>query len=113
MSHDLDHLQTSLWLEIKLRILTSRGHSYYMIQKGPKEGGAILCKVYVPNEGAQIYSQFRDMDGRLSWMEVFENGWVDERVADDYIKREIDIDPDLWALEIETKMKCNPLDDDV
>lgn len=111
MSEDLDYLPTALWLDIKLRILTSRGHSYYMIQKGPAEGGAVLLKTYVPGEGAQVYSQFRDMDGRLKWMEVFEGRWVDESEADAYIKREIEFDPDLWALEIETKEKLNPLDE--
>lgn len=111
MSNDLDQLPTSLWLEVKLRILTNRGGTYYMIQKGPAEGGAVLLKVYVPGEGAQIYTQIRDMDGHLTWMEVFENQWVDENKADQYIARQIDMDPDLWALEIESREKTNPLDD--
>lgn len=112
MTDDLDHLPTSLWLDVKLRILTNRGGSYYMIQKGPAEGGAVLLKVYVPGEGAQIFTQIRDMDGRLTWMEVFENEWVDEQQADQYIARQVDIDPDLWALEVESRSKSNPFEDD-
>ena len=104
-----DQLPTSLWLEIKLRVITQRGGSYYFLNKGPSEGGAILVKVFVPGEGAQVYSQIRDMDGELTWMEIFENQWVDERKADEYIQKQISFDPDLWALEIEHKDKENPL----
>ena len=75
----LEKLPTSLWLEIFLRRLNNKGIPYYYIQQGPKEGGAVILKVYVAGEGAQVFSQIRDMDGNLTWMESFENGWVDER----------------------------------
>lgn len=106
----LEKLPTSLWLEIFLRRLNNKGIPYYYIQQGPKEGGAVILKVYVAGEGAQVFSQIRDMDGNLTWMESFENGWVDEREADAYIKRQISFDPDLWAVEVEMPEKSNPFE---
>ena len=104
-------LPTSLWLDAKLHLVTQRGGSYYILNKGPAEGGAVLVKVYVPGAGAQIFSQFRDMDGNLQWMDVFEHGWVEEPEADAYIRQQIEFDPDLWAVEIESRIQENPLMD--
>lgn len=105
------NLKTSLWLDIKLRHLDRLGYFYTIIQKGPDEGGAVLLKVFVPGEGAQVFSQYRDFEGDLKWMEIFERGWVDEHKTDAYITRQISFDPDLWAVEVELREKANPLDD--
>lgn len=104
-------LPTSLWLEACLRDFSNKGGFYTYIHKGPANGGAVLLKVYVSGQGAQLYSQYRDMDGKLAWMEIFEGKWVDERQADAYIKRQIENDPDLWVVEMESREKENPLKD--
>ena len=49
----------------------------------------------------RVYDQIRDLDGNLGWMAAFDQPDVPEQKADEYVRRAIMRDPDVWVIEIE------------
>ncbi len=58
----------------------------------------------------KLLQQQRDLDGEMGWMQLFKGEMVAEREADEYIRRAVDRDPDLWAVEIEDQDMNNPFE---
>lgn len=110
-SHPLDsRLPTALWVDSHLRQLNSAGMGYYVAQKGAYAGGTVLVKLNLLNGFAKVLSQIRGPDGQLGWMNALKDETVAESDADQYIRRAIDRDPDLWVIEIEDKNGVNPFE---
>jgi hypothetical protein len=105
-----DRLPTSLWLEAHLRMITQQGIPYTIINKGAPSSGLILLKIYAPGEGALLLQQQRDLDGNMGWMRLFKGEVTPEAEVDAYVRRSVDRDPDLWAIEIEDREKRNPFE---
>lgn len=106
MSDD-DRLPTALYIDAHLRRLRQEGVPYYILNKGAYAAGTIMLKLYAPGQGAKILQQQRDLDGVMGWMGLFEGAVVEETKADEYIRRAVDRDPDLWVIEIESRVLEN------
>jgi hypothetical protein len=104
--------QTQLIIDGLLHRCNCAGVSYYIINRGGHDGCAILCKVYVAGKGAKLYGQMRDIEGVLNWYEVFDGEIEPEAKADQYLRKEIEMDPDLWGIEFELSEFLNPFDAD-
>ena len=50
------------------------------------------------------------MSDEIEWIDALGQELVDEPKADEYIRRQCDIDPDLWVIEIEDEAMSNPFD---
>ena len=48
--------------------------------------------------------------GNMAWTNALPQDVVEESKADDYIRRAITRDPDIWVIEIEDKTYANPFD---
>ncbi len=103
-------LPVSIWIDAHLRHLNERGQGYYILNKGGFAAGTVLLKINTLNGNARILTQIRDMDGNLGWMNALKDETVAETEADAYIRRAIDRDPDLWAIEIEDRGGQNPFE---
>ncbi len=115
-------LPTGLWVSACLARLAADGRSGYVLRKGPPQGGALIVKVsrvavspddagLAPWAGhARVFSQARDLDGRLGWLPAFAGRAVPDEEADAYIARSIARDPDLWVVEIEDPAGLNPFE---
>ena len=77
-----------------------------IVHKGDEDRGQILIKHYVHGEGARIFAQTRDMDDQLIWHQPLGDDFMEEMKADEYIKRQIGFDEDLWVLEIDDPKDC-------
>jgi hypothetical protein len=80
--------------------------SAVIVHKGDEDRGQILIKHYVHGEGARIFAQTRDMDDQLIWHQPLGDDFMEEMKADEYIKRQIGFDEDLWVLEIDDPKDC-------
>lgn len=104
--------QTKLIIDGLLHRCNFCGVPYYIVNRGGNDGCAILCKVYVPAQGAKLYGQMRNLEGELKWYEVFDGEVEEERKVDQHIQSELSMDPDLWAIEFELSEFINPFDAD-
>lgn len=96
-------MPTHLWVEGKIRELSSQGIGVYVLNKGEKMGGLLLLKLIEGVGQCQLLTQQRNLDGVLEWRDALKESVLDEVKADEYIKRSIDRDPDLWVIEIEAR----------
>lgn len=107
---DEPRLPTSLWIDAHLRQAAAQGKSYYIAHKGAYASGTVLVKISLLNGLCRVLVQIRDMDGNLGWMNALSDEQVAENDADAYIRRAVERDPDLWAIEIEDRSGKNPFE---
>ena len=100
-----ERLPTGLWVEAQLRQMDQDAISYYLINKGAYFSGTVVLKINSINDGCQVLTQIRDENGKLGWMNALKAEWVVESEADAYVRRAIDRDQDIWAIEIEDPAK--------
>lgn len=105
-----DRLPIALWVEAHLRRLTLDAVPYYIVNKGAYGSGTVMLKLFAPGQGAKLLQQQRGLDGVMGWMGLFKGETVEETKADDYIRRAIDRDPDVWVIEIEDRNFANPFE---
>ncbi|MBT5050002.1 MAG: DUF1491 family protein [Rhodospirillaceae bacterium] len=107
-----ERLPTHIWVDAHLRRCSVAAVPTVVIHKGEKMGGTVMLKVYQAGIGCRLLSQMRDLDGKLSWYPAHKEDIIEEREADEHIRRAVDRDPDLWVIEMETRDGTIPLDDD-
>ncbi|ASG20917.1 MULTISPECIES: DUF1491 family protein [Nitrospirillum] len=105
-----DRLSTALWVQLHLRRCAADSIPVYVLRKGEAESGLILLKVVIPFQGAKVYTQSRDIDGRLGWFPGLNGAQVPESEADAFIERATRRDPDLWVIEVESRDGSHPFE---
>jgi len=108
-----DRLPTGLWVEGHIHQLTLRGIPYYIHNKGPYASGTVLLKINGLENGCMLLQQQRDFDGNMGWMDLRDGDKVAESEVDSYIRKAIDMDPDLWVIEYEDRTLENIFDGEI
>lgn len=103
-----ERIPTYLWLEAKMRELSTQGIGVYVVNRGDKAGGLVLLKISDMTGQCRVLTQQRNLDGDLLWMAALKEEITDEKSADEYIARACNRDPDLWVIEIEDRDMKNP-----
>lgn len=103
-----DRLPTHLIVQAGLRRCNSTGVGAYVLRKGDREGGLILLKVAVLGQGNRLFTQGRDLSGKLGWVPGANGALMDEMEATAFIDRHTKRDPDLWVIEVESRDGENP-----
>ncbi|MGH6933866.1 MAG: DUF1491 family protein [Dongiaceae bacterium] len=96
-------LPTELWVKAHLRRCTVEGIPATLVRRGAQDGATVLVKINQHGTGCRVFSQVRDLDGRLGWLPALAGRLVEEIEADAYVRRAVDRDPDLWVIEIENR----------
>lgn len=105
-----DQLPTALLVEATLKPLNGQGIFYYITNKGNHASGVIMLKLSDMRGQCRLLIQQRDLDGNMGWMHALGGEMVEEQKADDYIRKSISRDPDLWVIEIEDETMTNPFE---
>ncbi len=105
-----DRIPTELWVSAHVRQCGSRGIPVYIARRGALAAGTVMVKVFIPGSGCRLFNQARDIDGAMGWMDIFNGETVDEKRADDYIRRTTSRDPDIWVVEVEDRQGNNPFE---
>ena len=95
-------LPTHLIVSAQLRRLQAQGIACYIVHKGADESGTILLRSVMSNTTSKIYVQTRDIDGKQTWMDIFDTP-ADNAKVEATIAKQRKNDPDLWVIEIEDK----------
>lgn len=103
-------LPAKLWIEGHLRRLDTKGIPYYVVNTGAYNSGSVILKIVAPRLSCRVVQQQRDETGRLGWMVLFEGDGSAEPDADALLRRAVQRDPDLWAIEIEDRDMKNPFE---
>ena len=104
-----DRLPTGLWVDTHLRRLNAQGQAYYVTHRGNHASGVVLLKISALDGSCRLLIQQRNFEtDKLEWTAALPEEDVLESKADDYIKRAVSRDPDLWVIEIENRNKENP-----
>jgi len=107
-----DRLPTSLWIEAALKPLADRGIYHYINNRGDPGSGLILLKLSNLEGQCKLLTLQRNFEtDALEWASALENELVAEKDADAYSARAVDIDPDLWVIEIEDRDMSNPFEE--
>ena len=100
---------THIWLDAKVRELSTQGVGVYITHKGEKMSGLVLLKLTATAQECKLLTQQRNFEtGVLEWVNVFEDEVMEEKRADEYITRSVNRDPDQWVVEVEDKEMVNP-----
>ena len=94
-------LKPAIWVPAQVRHCDQKFMSAYVRRKGDADGGAVLLRLDRLDGTSEVFSQVRDMDGKLGWMHGIGNGPVADADVESYIQSQLKFDPDLWILEIE------------
>lgn len=105
-----DRLKAGLWVKAQLRMCDINFISAMVIRRGDEDSGSVLLKLNRFNEGCAVFAPITTIEGERGWMHGLKGGYVDERSCDDYIRRQIERDDDLWVLEIEDPKSVYELD---
>ncbi len=105
-----DRLKAGLWVQSQLRVCDLNFIPAMVVRKGDEDSGSVLLKVNHFSDGCAVFVPITTVEGERGWMHGLKGGYVDERSCDDYIRRQMDRDSDLWVLEIEDPKKQYQLD---
>ena len=110
MSDEEPRLPTALWVEVHLSRLGNDGIPYYILNTGAHSTGTVMLKLNGLENGVRLLVQQRDLNGKMGWMNAMKAEILDEKSADDYIRRALGRDPDVWVIEIEDRRHFNPFE---
>jgi len=74
-----------------------------VIRMGDPSSGSLILKINLLNGTARVLIEARYHDNRV-WTPALPEDPMSESDADAYLKRQADIDPDAWLIEIEDKL---------
>jgi GMP synthase (glutamine-hydrolysing) len=94
-------LRAHLFVQACVRTCLTQGLFAVVARRGDPDAGAVLVKLNRGKAGFSVLSQIRTGDGEAAWMRATGPDLVAESVADSYIARQVDVDYDLWVIEIE------------
>jgi hypothetical protein len=103
-----DRLATDLWVQAQLRLCFAKGIGATVLHKGDRLRGLLLLKINLLNGHCRVLSQTRDLEGNLAWFAALRDEDLPEQEGDSYIARAIERDPDLWAIEIDSRDGWHP-----
>ena len=93
--------KTGLWVQAQFRLCDIQSIPVVVVNRGDADAGAVLLKINRLADGCVVLTRFRGLDGESGWLRGTGPEPVDEREADDYVRRQLDRDPDVWVVEIE------------
>lgn len=96
---DDPRLKTGLWVQSQIRLCDIHSIPAVVVHRGDSDAGAVLLKINRLEDGCEVFTRFRGLDGDAGWLRG--PGSVDEGEADNYVRRQINRDPDVWVIEIE------------
>jgi len=94
-------LKAKLWVQAQIRLCDGLNVPVAVLRSGDPDAGAVLVKIAQSQDGWQVLSRIRDLDGNLAWFAGSGAAPVPEAEAEAYIARQAARDPDLWVLEID------------
>ncbi len=101
---------TDFLVAATLRRCNDQGVPAYLVKRGDAERGTILLKLNRLNAGCEVWTEVRGTSGAPGWMQALAGKAVSDTQADEYVRRAVGRDPDLWVVEVEDPAGRNPFE---
>jgi hypothetical protein len=95
-------LKAKLFVHAALRRCSIQCLSAVVAHKGDEDSGSIMVRVVLGRDQNRIFTQVRDASGRLGWMCAAGAEPMGDERADQHIARALDVDRDLWVLDVDS-----------
>lgn len=95
-------VKSELWVKAQLRLCDMAFLPAVVVRRGDRDAGLVLIKLNRLGRGCELLGRRFNDDGERVWTVIA--GGADagaEQACDAYIARELQIDTDLWVIEIE------------
>lgn len=97
----MERVKSGLKVQAMLWRLDRAAMAAVVRKRGDADSGSILLKLTFLDGTARVLAQAQDGAGRAVWLTATGSDPVPDERAEAYIARSLNIDPDLWVLEIE------------
>ncbi|WP_430470212.1 DUF1491 family protein [Thalassospira lucentensis] len=97
-------LKAGLWVRGQIAICQSSSIIAMIAHMGNEDAGAVLVKLNRFANGCFVYSRVTTLDGDMGWMQVAggpDGGRETEFACDEYWRKQVAFDRDVWVLEVE------------
>lgn len=94
-------LRTELWVKAQIRACGVQAVPAFVRRRGDAEAGTVTLLVDDMKDGVSVYSAAYGPEGVRGWIAANAGAPMTPADAEAYIRRQADIDPDLWVIEIE------------
>ena len=101
-------LTSNLWISGYRKRLEARAIPIYVVKKGDDISGSIIVRVLDLKGSSKVFVQSYDGVGNRIWLEL---AHAPDPDVEKIIKKQIDIDPDAWVLELEEANGIHLLED--
>lgn len=96
-----------------VRAATARGFMAAILRRGDPDRGVVYLKTLARDGASTLFIQTRDAVGRPAWRQAIGPEPRPEAEVDERLRREADVDPDLWAVEVMDDRHGHPLEPDL
>jgi hypothetical protein len=100
-----------LWVKAHIRRCNALAIPAMVVRRGNEAAGAVIIKVNHLGPGCMVLAPANTMEGGRQWRRATGPELVAEAEADAYIARQLNMDPDIWVLEIEDREGRHLVDD--
>ena len=100
-----------LWIKAHIRRCQALAIPAMVVRRGDDQAGALIIKVNHLGPGCMVLAPANTMDGGRQWRRATGDELVPDADADAYIERQLNMDPDIWVLEIEDREGRHLVDD--
>lgn len=104
-------LKTHIRVAAQMRRAQSAGAFATIVRRGDEDAGVVLVKIFLGGREAKLLFEARNDAGVHIWRDPFD-GPTEEHRVDQWIEKEVNMDPDVWVVEIEDRQGRTFLDDD-
>ncbi|MHC8508892.1 MAG: DUF1491 family protein [Rhodospirillales bacterium] len=94
-------LRTEFWVKAQVRTCDVQAIPAYIRRRGDADAGTVVLLISDLKGGVLAYSAAYGPDGERGWIAANAGAPMTDAEAGDYMRRQADIDPDLWVIEIE------------
>ncbi|MFP6773499.1 MAG: DUF1491 family protein [Alphaproteobacteria bacterium] len=107
----MPRVTAELWIKAHIRRCNAQAIPAMVVRRGDDQAGALIIKVNHLGPGCMVLAPANSMDGGRQWRRATGDDLVPEAEADAYIERQLNMDPDIWVLEIEDRQGRHLVDD--
>ena len=91
---------SEFWVSAYKKVLEAKAIPIFVVKKGNAEAGSILVRLSDLQGMSKVFVQSFDLEGKREWIELAAGK---DSEIENVIRRQKEVDLDLWVLEVETR----------